>query len=441
MTFRDILHGEITFEGTKEGSFVSELIASPEVQRLRFMRMLNQDAQYMQELSTSRRFAHAVGTCCVAYNLFRHSAVSAESRLTLLSAALIHDVGILPYGHLVEREFARSDRSFSHEKLVRQIIYGTYHPTNIYHQLLPDLSLEIPTILNRYGVNQEAVLELITPSFDHPTAVTGALDVDNIDNVHRMAALLGYSDAAENLQRLVSGLRLDANLQFLVDPVSIPAIETWLEYRRSIYSQMIGHPACVAYNAFLQDLVRRAIDLKLIGPDDWHLNDLDFELRLLEDERTKPLAIQLQTGCRYRLLDYSWIEFNSLDSASISADSPDALIAQLPCPPLEGAVYRSWYEPNKTTRQLRLRMTNSESECTLGRPALVILIAMIDPGVIAERGFERFRAERGLQKWRKQVLDAVAGLNVGKGVRVYYPEDCVWKGILERETGEQLRLF
>ena len=440
MTYRDILHGEITFGDTEEGSFVSELIASPEVQRLRFMRMLNQDAQYMQELATSRRFAHAIGTCSVASQICRRSQITVDACLIFLAAALIHDIGILPYGHLVEREFGDRDHSFSHEELVRQIVHGIYHPTNVYHQLLPGLSLEIPAILKRYDVNQEAVLDLITPRTGHPTAVAGPLDVDNIDNVHRMAALLGYPGAAVNLKTLISALRIDGDLQLTLDPAGIEAVETWLEYRRSIYSQMIGHPACVAYNAFLQDLVRRAIKIELIRPEDWYINDLDFESKLLENADTKPIAKQLRTGCRYRLLDYTWLQFDDFESSTISSSTVDTLIARLPCPPVEGAVYRSWFEANKTTRRLHLNLTNG-SECTIGRSSLVILIAMIDPGVVSDRAVERFQAAHGLQNWRKQVIDAVASLGIEKAVQFNYPEDCVWKGVGERYRGEQLRLF
>ena len=439
--FRDIVHGDITFEGPTERAFVTELIGSPEVQRLRFMRMLNQDAQYMQELATSRRFAHAVGTCYTAYEISRRSAIGLEARLTLLAAALIHDIGILPYGHLVEQEFARLDPFFSHEKIARAILYGTYHPTNVYHQLLPGLSLEISAILARYEVQPEHVLDLVKPGASRATAISGPIDVDNVDNVHRMAALLGYPGAASNLRRLICTLRVDKTLQLCLDPAGVEAVSVWLEYRRSIYSQMIGHPTCVAYNAFLQDLVRQAIRLEVIRPDLWYLSDLDFESRLLEDSQTKALANQLRTGCKYRLLDYAWIELSNCSRNPIPRELADGLVERLPPPPVEGAVYRSWHERNKITRRFELRLTDPGRSCTFGSPSFVVLVAMIDPGVIPDTRFERFRLDHGPQLWRRHVADALDALGMTEGAQLYYPEDNAWKGVMERDSGEQLRLL
>ena len=138
MKFIDILYGKISFEDAEERLLIEQLIATPEVQRLRFLRLLNHDVPFMQDLATARRFAHSIGACFAASRIIHNSPwVDQKTRREILSAALIHDIGILPYGHLIEREVSRIHQSFSHEVLVRGILTGTYHPTNVYHQILP----------------------------------------------------------------------------------------------------------------------------------------------------------------------------------------------------------------------------------------------------------------------------------------------------------------
>lgn len=442
MNFRDIIHGDITFDG-EDRNFITDLINSPEVQRLRFMRLLNQDALYMQELATSRRFAHSIGACYTAYEISRRSLIDSKARRTLLAAALIHDIGILPYGHLVEGELARVNPNFSHEALVRQIIHGTYHDINTYHQLLPGLSLQVNNILQRYSVDPERVLDLVIPDTPRPTPVSGQIDVDNIDNVHRMAALLGYPGAAENLRKLVSALRIDQDLRLSLDSSGIEAISVWMEYRRSIYSQFIGHPACVAYNAFLQDLVRKAIKLEIIQPESWFMYDSQFESKILQNEELKSLANQLRTGCKYRLIDYIWVELNDDIKPKSPGRLTDKLLTKLPEPPVQGAVYRLWEERNKTTRLFNMRLWDWDTgkDVAFGSPSHIILIALIDPGVVPDTRLDRFRIDRGKQSWRREVVSSLETLIPEDEMRVSYPEDQVWKGKVARDGSEQPRLF
>src|SRR5947207_1357716 len=128
LTFIDILYGDFSFPEGDDASLIEELISTPEVQRLRFLRLLNHYVPLLQELASSRRFAHSIGACFAASLLRQRAAcISIRKRYEILVAALIHDIGILPYGHLVERELARVVPCFSHEPLVASILPGTYH--------------------------------------------------------------------------------------------------------------------------------------------------------------------------------------------------------------------------------------------------------------------------------------------------------------------------
>src|SRR3954449_3534354 len=187
MIYWDLLHGTIDFGKGTHADLLADLLATPEVHRLRHMRLMNFDVPYIQDLATAKRYPHSVGTCFLAQQLLAKSYLSDYQSRALLAAALIHDIGILPYGHLVETMLRKRNPAFSHESLVRQILHGTYHPTNTYHQILLGQSLQVSRILEKHHLDPENVLRLIAPTKGDQTAISSDIDLDNIDNIHRMA--------------------------------------------------------------------------------------------------------------------------------------------------------------------------------------------------------------------------------------------------------------
>jgi HD superfamily phosphohydrolase len=441
LNFIDILYGSISFPAGEEESFVRELISTPEVQRLRFLRLLNHDAPFMQEVATSRRFAHSIGTCFASFRLLQGApSLSLQQRKQILAAALIHDIGVLPYGHLIERELARLDSSFSHEFLVRSILWGTYHPTNIYHQILHDASLKVAEVLRRSDVDPEEVFNLICPRPGVVSPIAGPIDLDNIDNIHRMAALMGRVGARKNVRCLLDLLTVDNNMHLAFEPRAIEHVRRWIKYRQMIYTHMIGHPSCVAYNAFLQDLARKAVELGVIHRDNWYLNDIDLESRLLTTPDVANLSGQLRTGCRYRLLDYVWVRLDPESSTLASPIGEEKLLAALGPPPVRRAEYRAWVERDRISRQVSLQLQGQTAPVTIGRSSTVVLIALIDPGVVANEDYRAFeRSDR--VHWRLVVEREARNVLSGRALTFCYPEDFPFYVGGERFGPRQLGLF
>lgn len=439
MTFIDILYGRISFSDIDESALVHALIATPEVQRLRFLRLLNHDAPFLQELATARRFAHSIGSCFAAFLLLRSAPwISTGHRREVLAAALIHDIGILPYGHLVERELSRVMPGFSHESLVSSIVWGTYHQTNVWHQILPDASLKVATVLRRFGVDPERVLSLICPAKGSESPVAGAIDLDNIDNIHRMAALMGRMGARKNLRSLLNSVGIDEDLQLVFQPTAVPNIRRWLKYREMIYTHMIGHPSCVAYNAFLQDVARQAVAHQVITQDTWFLNDVDFEAKMLGNKELLYLTAQLRSGCRYRLLDYAWIQFAADGVNQLPADAEARLLVNLGDSPVEGGEHRIWVERDKVSRLLRLRVSGHHNSLILGKRSSIVLIALIDPGRVTQNAFARFRVS-DKERWRERLRNLTQGLFPQHDCSFLYPESFTFGGM--RSGATQLDLF
>ena len=80
MLFSDHLHGTIDFRGTPYENLIFELLGCPEVQRLRHMRLMNFDVPYIQDLASTKRLPHSIGTCYLAYRIVEKSAKLAFSQ-------------------------------------------------------------------------------------------------------------------------------------------------------------------------------------------------------------------------------------------------------------------------------------------------------------------------------------------------------------------------
>ena len=221
MLFLDNLHGTIDFRGTPYENLIYELLGCPEVQRLRHMRLMNFDTPFIQDLASTKRFPHSIGTCYLAYRIVEKSAMDLASKKNIITAALIHDIGILPFGHLLESIIRKKNPKFSHEKLVYSILNGTYHPTNIYHQILGTESLRLNKVLRQNNINPDEIFKLICPDKNYPSAISADIDLDNIDNIHRMASILGYDKAKSNFLSLISKISIDKKNRLVFDNSSI----------------------------------------------------------------------------------------------------------------------------------------------------------------------------------------------------------------------------
>ncbi|MFC1453181.1 HD domain-containing protein [Verrucomicrobiota bacterium] len=435
MVFHDVIHGAIEFE-MPEARLVADLMECPEVQRLRHMRLLNFDVPAFQDLSTARRYAHAVGTCFLTARLCSRSGLPESDRKALTAAALVHDVGIPPYGHLVEAALKRIYPEFSHESIFRDVVFGTYHPTNVYHQILPGRSLRVASVLRKHGIDPAKVVEVVEPEPGSSSPICGQIDLDNIDNVHRMAALIGVDTARSNVTALAEHTHLSGPDGLLFDAAAIDEIGLWSEFRATMYSLMIAHPDCVAYNAYLHDMVELAVGASLISPDEWFLSDRDFEDRLSKHELTSDLAAQLVRGCEYALIDYVWLRGPSGVKQSLR---PVSIREGLPEAPVQGGTYFTWAENAKIHRTITADLVALGTR-TFGENSTSLLVALINPGAVPKTTVERYRKE-GRRAWRCDVQAAVATLTPDCQWRPVFPETFAPAHLAPATPAVQYELF
>ncbi|HUI28709.1 MAG TPA: HD domain-containing protein [Candidatus Acidoferrales bacterium] len=437
MLFRDDLHGVIDFRGTPYQDLLYELLGCPEVQRLRHMRLMNFDAPHIQDLASARRFPHSIGVSFLAYKLAERSSLTIGERKTLITAGLLHDVGILPFGHLLETIIKKKNPTFSHEKLVESILFGNYHPTNKYHQILVSSSLQLAGTLRRHGIKSDEVFRLICPPGGSRSAVSADIDIDNIDNVHRMAYLLGYEGVHENLELILKNIVVDSQMKLRFSSDAIPAIRKWLVMREQIYTMIITHPECVSYNAFLKFLLINAVESNVIDEKTWFLTDSQFEQNLLDNSSTRSQATWLLSRPQYELIDYVW--FVSTEKPPVSFPLIEEGVSQSDIMEFRlKAQYFFWPESKLVARETHFQNMQG-AQLTVGTDSSSILVS-----AIATRDYGRDMLgipEKEKNAWRVKVIELVKTIAPGWRFWTKFPEDYDERPLLNYFERRQIELF
>jgi HD superfamily phosphohydrolase len=419
MEFHDALHGLIRLGLPFNSSLLEDLLSSPEVGRMRNLRLMNFDVPLIQELGSAKRLPHSIGVCYLAQEIGLRSLKSQKALSTLMVAGLLHDAAIPPYGHLVEATLKKRNPDFDHSKILGQLLHGTYHETNSYHQIVPGRSLRLRSILDKYDIDPEKVLDLVRPHGGVGTAISAQVDLDNLDNVHRMARLVGWDGAQENLRTIVNDVQIDSEFHLTFGSSAVSALETWQDLRQRLYTMIIAHPEAVAQNSFQSDLVRMAIDSGVMSPENWYLNEPQFEERLRGNPDTRALADQLLAGSRYKLIDYVW--FTSVGAPPCADWSTIFEKIEPQLPELNhNESYFSWVESGLISRKVTVNARFGRVR-ELGVRSSSCLIARVHTDAPGSTKPHLTKERRNA--WRAQVFE-VFGSNVGgwQG-EVLFPED------------------
>ncbi len=435
MLFTDHLHGTIDFTSTQYADLIYDLLGCPEVQRLRHMRLMNFDVPYIQDLASTKRFPHSIGTCFLAYKTTEKSSLPIADRKKIIAAALIHDIGILPFGHLLESIIKSQTQDFSHENLVLSILKGTYHPTNVYHQIIGAETLKLHKVLRKHHLNPDEIFSLICPSAGNSSAISADVDLDNLDNIHRMATLLGFDQAKDNLKKISEDISISKELKLVFTKNSKTYVEEWLKMRQSIYTMIIGHPSCVSYNAFLSQLLTQAVDSKIVTKDEWFITDQEFENRLMAHSETDKLARYLFVRPHFELIDYVWAVSN--DKPNIKLQEVQRLIQERKVGINKNTLYFFWSENKLISREIIINTRNGTEK--LGINSHSILISLISKHGLGSKRNKDIELEK--QTWRKSILDYLKEILPTWNYDVKFPQDFNPHIFNTEITNGQLDLF
>ena len=268
---------------------IDQLLFSPEIRRLSQIRLLNTLSPSLATLGEIRRYSHTLGVLHLCSNTVLKQ-YSDRERLAFMAAVLLHDVGTPPFGHLFEYHL-REHWRWHHEAVPDLVLAGQQAPENRAHQPFGGRCLEFRDIMEKHSIDIDLVREILKSKHPMSVLLFGSMDLDNLDNVMRMAWALGMEANPRLAVRLARSLDVDAHGQLLLHHEMLPLVAEWARTRRSVYEVLVFDPYTVAAQAVLSQAISLALQEDVLDQDWWDLYDeelIEILRQKADDEGTPP---------------------------------------------------------------------------------------------------------------------------------------------------------
>jgi uncharacterized protein len=314
--FHDTLYGRVQLD-----DHIAELSLTPMVQRLRHVRLSNIDSIDMPGIANLSRYEHVLGVAHLASEVGFRSTLSALDRLIVQASALLHDWAITSFGHLVEEALQYVATGFDHATRLREIASDKTPEEigGVSRQILAGRETGLATWARRVTGSDTEARKLIDSIAQHIRGqgrfgrlISGDIDLDNIDNVFRMAYHMGLHTDVEaplRLARRIVGYD-DRRGELIFQRTARSDIELWRARRSEIYEYLMLAERDFAGKCMILFATIRACEENEIRKVDWSLTDHEF-LHLLLTSKTsdvKDAANRWITGELWDFVPLQWMK-------------------------------------------------------------------------------------------------------------------------------------
>lgn len=258
--FRDPLYNYVRIDAGRDG-WLLELLDCPEMQRLRRIHQLGV-SNFTYAGADHNRLAHSMGVMHLMQLVLDHLERTSDqpepirnSRMRLLAAALLHDVGHGPFSHLFEPCL-----DIHHEEWSIGVVLD---PQSHVHRVLVKQDKYLP----------EQVADLIEEKSPKPlpwqkALLSSQLDVDRLDYLRRDSLATGAGYGHFDWFRLLTTVEFHPGKMDLVWPEKAAlAIEEYVFARYYMYQNVYLHKTTRGFEQLLQAMWRRAKLLRTQGHD------------------------------------------------------------------------------------------------------------------------------------------------------------------------------
>jgi HD superfamily phosphohydrolase len=309
---RDPIYGFIMLSKAEE-----QIIDTPLFQRLRRIHQLALE-KYVYPGAEHTRFGHSLGvlhsSTRLCESIFRDAdmcdmteEVLCNNLKTLRFAALLHDIGHLPFSHSTEEIFL--PKGIRHEQIsayivenyekIRKIIEDEgVSPTDVGYLIAPKLEKDLP------------LTGELPPIFK--MIISGHLDADRADYLLRDSYYCGVKYGVYDFDRYVGAMKADeiSSPQTWLYSDDVPVMEEFLMARYQYNLQVPYHRTRVMYDIMLGELLKQTKK---------HDNNFSFVGKVNDIIRTAGSKISsIDFEGFAKLNDYSF--FTCLDELSIGDD-------------------------------------------------------------------------------------------------------------------------
>ena len=242
--------------------------------------MCNINSLLITGASEISRFEHSLGVVRLANEWSVATAATAEDAIVLSAAAMLHDVKTAPFGHSLEYIFADSPdlKDLNHQGVGRGLEDDFFQRTRANVSYM-GAQFEAPAIM---AENWPRVAQTIAGTGRLGPLISGSIDLDNLDNVVRLAYHVGL--AAREDSRVALALARDIRVAsggLSISGNSISHVKRWQLLRHQLYRYLLHDWAEFSAKGMLTKAIELATTAEIIGTDSWILTDDTLISRLI----------------------------------------------------------------------------------------------------------------------------------------------------------------
>ena len=243
------------------------------------MRLCNINSLYLTGASEPKRFEHCLGVYHLA-NLWTQSRpLSSRRKQVVRAAALLHDLQTGPFGHSFQ--YVMEDNPFEQRFEHANIAGGVSRQFLQLAQAGAHFAGRAFAVTELLGDLASDVFAAIAGEGEFGPIISGTLDLDNLDNVIRLAFHMGLcTDLDRALPRALAPLLEPVDGGLAAPGEAHPLLERWFVIRRVLYEFLLLDRGEFAAKAMLTLAVELAVEASLLGPDDWRLTDEELLVAL-----------------------------------------------------------------------------------------------------------------------------------------------------------------
>jgi HD superfamily phosphohydrolase len=203
----DPVHGYIEMD-----EIVQELLATPQMQRLRRVRQLG-FSNLVYPGANHTRFEHSLGAMHLASMLMKNlDSIEEDKKKEIRAASLLHDVGHGPFSHVTENVIDKYTRR-RHDDVKEIVGKG-----------------EIKEVLKKHGISPGDLAKHVKGETSLGQILSSEIDVDRMDYLVRDAHYTGVAFGVVDYNRLINQMRFHED-RLVVDYGGLKAAESLLVSR------------------------------------------------------------------------------------------------------------------------------------------------------------------------------------------------------------------
>ncbi len=241
---RDPIHNYIHVEY----QLLWDLINTKEFQRLRRIHQLGGTFVVFHTAEHSR-FGHSLGVYEIVRRMISEISSLKEKlndfdKITVMCAALLHDVGHGPFSHAFE-----SVSAINHEEMTIRVILEDSEINRVLKNYNHKLPQAVASVINHTAENK-LLIQL----------VSSQMDADRMDYLLRDSYFTGTTYGEFDLERVLRTLVVVDN-QLVVKETGVHTIEDYIMARYHMYWQVYYHPTSRSFETLLVLLFRRLLEV------------------------------------------------------------------------------------------------------------------------------------------------------------------------------------